>query len=568
MCSANFAKFERKLFRRILTVKKRVYLSVGVRLAHVKKKEKNMSVKESCFEKTGVMIDCSRNSVLSVQSVKKLIDVLSKMGYDSIQLYTEDTFEVNNEPYFGYLRGRYTKAELKEIDAYAVKRGMELIPCVQTLAHLGKLFRWQPYGNINDCHDILLPEEERTYELIENIFASVAESFTSRRINIGMDEAHFLGRGAYLEKHGYSERTPIILRHLQKVAAIAAKHGFNCFMWGDMFASRADAEKLPIPENVELVYWDYYSTERAHYEENFNKYEKITNRIMFAGGAWTWFGLAPLNGYSIAASKAAIEACKNHGVKEAFFTMWGDDGGTCSPFSVLPALCAISEFARGNFNEADIKKKFEKIAGMKWDDFMVIDSPNVILPADAERVCNPSKYLLYNDCLSGMFDSTLTGTESAHYAACAKSLKKAAECGEWGVVFEPVRLLCKVLAIKAELGVRTRKAYKEGREQVAALVESDYMRLIKLGKKFYESLKSYWDALYKPHGFDVMDYRLGGLIRRWKHVAEKLTEFASGARDKIEELDDEILDYLGGEKHEGKAIAYNGFASIFSVNSL
>ena len=96
MCSANFAKFERKLFRRILTVKKRVYLSVGVRLAHVKKKEKNMSVKESCFEKTGVMIDCSRNSVLSVQSVKKLIDVLSKMGYDSIQLYTEDTFEVNN----------------------------------------------------------------------------------------------------------------------------------------------------------------------------------------------------------------------------------------------------------------------------------------------------------------------------------------------------------------------------------------------------------------------------------------------------------------------------------------
>jgi hypothetical protein len=40
MCSANFAKFERKLFRRILTVKKRVYLSVGVRLAHVKKGEK------------------------------------------------------------------------------------------------------------------------------------------------------------------------------------------------------------------------------------------------------------------------------------------------------------------------------------------------------------------------------------------------------------------------------------------------------------------------------------------------------------------------------------------------
>ena len=34
-----------------------------------------------------------------------------------MQLYTEDVYEPEGEAYFGYLRGRYTKRELKELDA-------------------------------------------------------------------------------------------------------------------------------------------------------------------------------------------------------------------------------------------------------------------------------------------------------------------------------------------------------------------------------------------------------------------------------------------------------------------
>ena len=34
-------------------------------------------------------------------------------------LYTEDTYEVDNEPYFGYMRGRYSADELRELDDYA-----------------------------------------------------------------------------------------------------------------------------------------------------------------------------------------------------------------------------------------------------------------------------------------------------------------------------------------------------------------------------------------------------------------------------------------------------------------
>ena len=115
----------------------------------------------------GVMLDCSRNAVMNVPSLKRFIDHLAKMGYNMLQLYTEDTYEIEGEPYFGYLRGRYTVEEMQELDAYAKERGIEMIPCIQTLGHLSRLFRWRRFYEVCDGYDVLLPEDEKTYELID-----------------------------------------------------------------------------------------------------------------------------------------------------------------------------------------------------------------------------------------------------------------------------------------------------------------------------------------------------------------------------------------------------------------
>ena len=61
----------------------------------------------------GVMLDCSRNAVMKVSEVKRFIDYISKMGYNALELYTEDTFEMEGHAHFGYMRGRYTKQEIK-----------------------------------------------------------------------------------------------------------------------------------------------------------------------------------------------------------------------------------------------------------------------------------------------------------------------------------------------------------------------------------------------------------------------------------------------------------------------
>ena len=112
-------------------------------------------------------------------------------------LYTEDTYEVTDEPYFGYMRGRYSQAELRELDAYAKKQGMTIMPCIQTLAHLYAIKRWPEYWPHFDTDDILLAGDERVYTLIDHMFRSLAASLSCRTIHLGMDEAEMFARGRY-----------------------------------------------------------------------------------------------------------------------------------------------------------------------------------------------------------------------------------------------------------------------------------------------------------------------------------------------------------------------------------
>ena len=534
------------------------------------------------FRRLGTMLDCSRNAVMTVDAVKKWIDITSDLGYNTLMLYTEDTYEVGGEPYFGYARGRYSKAELKEIDAYAHAKRMELIPCIQTLAHLGAIARWPGYAPHMDVQDILLAGDERSYALIEHIFETVSECFTHTScVHIGMDEAHLFGRGKYYDLHGDTDHTGAMLEHLDRVAAIAARRGLSCVMWSDMFyrlaaggeyyAADADIRGdvgQKIPENVELAYWDYYSTDPVHYDKMLRSHAAIKPGTWYAGGLWTWEGFAPHNGYSIRTIQAALPACRANGVQDIFFTLWGDNGAECSKFALLPALFYAAQAAQGNSDEADIQQKFREKFGVPWADFMLLDLP--FSPNGAQdEVVNSEKYLLYNDPFYGLMDSTLSGGEGAQFARCAQAIEALTNTGEWACLFDAQRALCRVLELKAELGVRTRAAYRAGDRTALAALVSDYRAVEERLEEFYEIYRRQWERDNKRCGFEVQDIRLGGLTRRIRHCREVLERHLSGELSAIEELDEPALDLQGGgEVFEGKAVCFNEWREIVSANVL
>ena len=531
------------------------------------------------FDRFGVMLDCSRNAVMNIQTLKKWIDIISDLGYNTLMLYTEDTYEVDNQPYFGYLRGRYSQRELHEIDDYAYEKGIELIPAIQTLAHLNSIFRWPAYRDINDCNDILLAGEEKAYSLIEDIFASLEKTLRTRTVNIGMDEAHMLGRGKYQDIHGAQNRFDILLRHLKRVAEIAERHGFQCIMWGDMFfrllggdygindtSVVSDGIKQMIPDNVNLVYWDYYSMDKDNYARRIKSHSAVKDGIWFAGGLWSWTGFAPHNDYSINATKAAFAACKEYGVKDVFLTMWGDDGSECSKFSLLPALYYAAQLAGGTFDEDEIKKGFYGKYGIAFDDFMLTDLPET---ANDKKNCvlNPEKYMLYNDCLLGQFDSTVRAGDAVKYAECAEKLKCLEDNPEYGYVFKTLSRLCKLLSVKFDIGIRTRKDYEGKDKSALKLLLSDYEQLIVFTDEFYTAFKEQWEIENKPNGFEVQDIRIGGLRLRIQHCKERIENFVCGEISAIEELEEPILDFEGGgEKHNISPICFNNWGSSASVD--
>ena len=553
----------------------------GLRLIKQNGDKKPYEITESRdFTELGIMLDCSRNAVRNERHVREIIRTLALMGYNELQLYTEDTYEVDGEPHFGYMRGRYTKDEMKRIDAYAARFGIEVVPCIQTLAHLNQIFRWREYDAINDTDDILLIDDERTYTLIEKMFKTLSECYASRKIHIGMDEAHMIGRGKYEDRHGAPKnRSDIMLRHLNRVVEIAGKYGYKPMMWSDMFFRLAHGgeyyvkekgaidEKVRalVPKNLRLVYWDYYNTDSAVYEAMIDSHLDFDREVMFAGGAWMWKGFTPSNRFSMKATEIALDACRKKGLDKILLTMWGDDGAECSDGAVLPTLVFAAEKMYGG----DVKAAFKALTDIDFDKFMKIEAANDIVPTAVPEPNNPNKYLLYNDCVGGLFDYTVREGDGKTYAEHAKELKTIErKAGRYSYIFATQRALCSVLAAKVELGIKARAAYKNGdRKAIKALVHDGYTPLFAALEDFYACFAEQWEIENKPFGFEVQDYRIGGLIRRAQHCADKLCAYANGATDVIPEFEEATLEsMLTPEEAARRKLDFNRFGASIGTN--
>lgn len=522
----------------------------------------------AAYESLGIMVDCSRNGVLNMQAFKKLIKHLALMGYSNVQLYTEDTYEIEGYPYFGYQRGRYTKKEFQEMDLYAGLFSIELVPCIQTLAHLGRIFKWPAFSEVRDCNDILLIDEEKTYTLLDAMFRTMSENLTSRRINIGMDEAHMVGLGKFLDRHGYQDRMEIMLRHFNRVMEIARKYGYKPMMWSDMLFRlvsggeyytedcpvREDLLKL-IPEDITLVYWDYYSTEQKTYDIMLRNHLKISSKLAFAGGAWKWSGFCPNSHFSEYVASVAHKSCLENGVGEVLITSWGDNGAECPLFSVLPALQIWAELCYANNSRGEyLEQRFFTCTGASYEDFMVLGRPALTPDNPAPGRCgiNASKYLLYQDVLGGLYDAhVLKDSFREHFAGCTRLMEQCLErsSGEWKYLFETQRTFCHVLELKCDMGLRLRQAYASGdKETIAAIAGKELPELLVRIEKLLKALGDQWKKENKIFGFDVLELRFGGLKQRLLSVKDRLTAYVNHETALLEELEYEALT-VDGKTH-------------------
>lgn len=548
-----------------------IFAALGYIFSHLNEDSYTVKRKRTIKE-LGYMIDCARNAVPKISTLKQQVLNLALMGYTYIGLYLEDVFEIEGEPKFGSMRGRYTRAEITDLLEFSKDYGIKVIPYIQTLAHLNGIFKHREYQNILDINDILLVDEPKTYEFIEKMLLTAKSMFQTNIINIGMDEAWMLGLGKYLNKHGFTNRMDIMIRHLNKVLDICRKHDIKPSMWADMFfhlkgssylskdvTSFADIKDL-IPSDVKLVYWDYYQVKKEDYDHKFNALKTLTDNYAYAGAAWKWVGFAPFNGFTEKAMKPAIKAAQEAHVNHFIVTSWGDNGAEASMFSVLPSLFFIAE----NIYDDALGNQdlfLTVLTGFNLAEWMRLDSLNKIYPSKELRAVNPSKYLLYEDILLGDTLIKLHKNYKTYYEQYKKELKELrGRTLKYGYIFNTLSRLSSVLELKSTLSIELHEAYHaKDTDALLNIYDNVLPRIIKRVNDFALTFKIQWHKENKFQGYEVQSYRLGGLISRLNDIREIIKMYLDKDIAQIEMLEERVLDLAQDDDPYLGCMYYNQF---------
>lgn len=576
------------LFRALMTL---------VRELERKGTDDSFEKKETVYlDKNGTMLDCSRNSVLNVETIKKYIRIQAALGMNTMMLYTEDTYEVPEYPYFGAFRGRYTKEELAECDNYAALFGIEMIPCIQALAHLKTALRWDVMQGTRDTEDILLVGEEKVYDFVKACIKSATEPFRSRRVHLGMDEAWSLGLGNYLLKNGYHTKVEIMTEHLKRVADICRELGLEPMIWSDMYlrmvSPASEYYDVPLdsdlsdavkpPQEIGLVYWDYYHDDENFYKSYLRMHRQLSEKTVFAGGGWVWNGVAPNFRVAFATTEAAMRACKAEGVREAVCTMWQDDGAETPMAAGLPSIVLFAEhgFSREPDREC-LKEQFEFLTGSSFDAYLALGEFDAA--PGSETFDNPSKYLLYQDVMMGLFDGQVKEADGSmkaggaaesclerYYERLREKLQGLAgsEAAIEDEVLELYIHLADVLSVKAGMGNRLCAAYAAGdKAALKEIAEKEIPSCMEKIKEYKRCREEIWDSESKIFGYEVLDIRLGGLLSRMETAQRRLKNYLAGRLDKLPELEEARLPYRpvkDGEEH--KLCSCNSWRMIVSAS--
>lgn len=522
------------------------------------------------FRTMGIMLDMSRAGVMKVSKVKEYMEYLCLLGLNTLYLYMEDVYEVEGYPYFGYLRGRYTKEELKEIDAYGNRLGLEVIPCIQTLGHFEQYLKWQEAAEIKDTDKVLLAGNDQTYCFIEKLIETLSDCFTTKKIHIGLDESFDLGLGKYLTKNGYKPQADIFAEHIQRVKEILNRYGMEPIIWGDMyfsfgkdiFSAYCPDAVIPerarelFPEEFSITYWDYYHTQQEYYESMIDKHRQISKNLVFAGGIWTWNGLVPDYHKTFATMNAAMPACKRKNVQDVFAAVWGDDGCETDYMFSLPGAVLLAEHCyRPYIDDASVDAKCRLLFGVDLRSLRLMG--DAVHPKDGETLS--VKRILYSDILAGLADCDTADPEIIqHYHRLEHEFQRYAKAeGSFQDYFTYLACICRTAADKVEISIQIHQKDKleQVRDVLLPALKEDYLAL----KNIHMLL---WYRNYKPFGFEVMDGRYGTKYARIDTAIYRIDAYLKGDISALEEVDEKRLPFEDNHKwcnsYVGISSAYLG----------
>ena len=382
--------------------------------------------KLQCFElkdcprlkRRGFMLDVSRCKVPTMKSLFELIDLLSILRFNEIQLYIEHTFAFRDHRAVWQDSSPFTGAEIQEIDHYCKDRFIELVPNLNSFGHFERWLRHEPYKKFAECPDgfrrdepfmvrdhgsVLKPNQE-SLAFLDSLYEEFLPHFSSSKFNVGLDEPWELGQGWSKSKVQEIGKHKVYLEHLNGILSLVEKRGKSMEFWADVLLENPSNAKL-LPTSASPIIWGY---EANHpFEKEARSVASCGLNFSLAPGTATWRSFSGRWETVCQNLASATRNAQKYEAEGILLTTWGDCGNH-QPWSTLyPPLFLGSQLAWNLTEKTDeeigsaidrevflstdsgLGKAFIDLA--KLDQIMGFNLPNNSLPWFALFTAQPQK---------------------------------------------------------------------------------------------------------------------------------------------------------------------------------
>lgn len=311
------------------------------------------------------MLDISRNRVPTMACLRRLVDTLSTLHYNQLQLYTEHTFAYRDHATVWKHASPLTGAEIQELDTYCAQRGIELVPNQNSFGHMERWLRHPAYRHLAECpngfeHPLAgwrengstLYPDASSANFVEQLYAELLPHFESTQIHVGGDEPWELGKGCSAGRVADEGKHAVYLDFMRKVFAAASRQGHRAQFWADIILERPDLVPQ-LPSEVIPIIWGYEADSpfpeqcRCVAEAGFRK------QFYVAPGAGNWNSFSGRLDVARANIRLAAEQGAAHHASGLLLTAWGDNGHHQPWATLYPPLILAAAEAHGHAIDAD-----------------------------------------------------------------------------------------------------------------------------------------------------------------------------------------------------------------------
>lgn len=320
----------------------------------------------------GLMLDVSRNRIHSLDTLRRVADVLAALGMNRLELYFENVFAYRRHETVWRGISPYTPEEMRALGDYCAARGVCLVPNQNTLGHFERWFRHPayrrfaelpqggartPWGSVQEIPTGLCPTDPEAVAFAEGLLDELLPNFPhADTVNLGGDEVFDLAQG----RSAGHDPAALYVGHLARMAAVARRHGKRPAFWADGLLRHPEAlalaaQRLP---DADWIVWGYEATDDL--ADGVARLRAAGLRTLVAPGTSSW------RSFCGRATNAAanIRAAANAAADGLLLTDWGDAGHWQPLIVSLPPLVLAAALAKDPAAMPDVPAAVDALTGV------------------------------------------------------------------------------------------------------------------------------------------------------------------------------------------------------------